>query len=179
MENEIEPRKIIGMLADEERFRVLAAVSLGADTLGKIAGMTGQDNPALMKSLLKLEEAQLIVKKDSGYVFNAVVMQSLNRSIGQTLPKKPALTGIDRFFKNGKLITYPKDNDDKMAVLGHIIGMFETGREYTEKAVNEKLKEIDPDYASFRRYLTDAGFFTREQKADESGRTVTYYKRVK
>jgi hypothetical protein len=178
MENEIDPRKIIGMLADVERFRVLAAVSLGAGTLEKITDMTGHDNATVMKALLKLEEAGLITKKESGYVFNAAVMQALNRSISQSLPKKPALTGIDRFFKDGKLITYPKDHEDKMAVLGHIIALFETGREYAEKEVNEKLKEVNPDYASYRRYLTDAGFFSREQKADESGRTVTYYRRA-
>jgi hypothetical protein len=179
LENDIDSRRIIGLLTDEERFRVLAAVSLGAGTLEKITSMTGRDNPTVMKVLIKLEEAGLITKTDAGYVFNAAVMHALNRSVSQTLPKKTALTGIDRFFKNSQLITYPKDNEDKMAVLGHIIKSFETGREYAEKAVNEKLKEVNPDYASFRRYLTDAGFFTREQKADESERTVTYYRRVK
>jgi len=64
-----------------------------------------------------------------------------------------------------------------MAVLGHIIQLFESGREYTEKEVNEKLKEVKSGLCVFRRYLTDAGFFQPEQKADESGRTVTYYRR--
>jgi hypothetical protein len=178
MQNELDLRKITGLLADEERFKIIAAVALGADTLEKIAAMTGRDNPAVIKALVKLEGAGLILKNNDAYSFNFDILPAFNRGLSQALPKKPPLTGLARFFKDGKLTVYPKDQNDRLAVLEHIISRFETGKAYPEKEVNEKLKEVHPDYASFRRYLTDAGFFTREQKTDGE-KTVTVYHRVK
>jgi hypothetical protein len=178
MENDLDLRKILGTLADEERFRIIAAVSLGANNSEKIAVLTGLDTSVIIKALVKLEEAGLVSKKDKGYVFNFEVLQALNRDISKNIPKKPALTGLDRFFKNGKLITYPKDSADKRLVLEHIIGIFELGRAYTEKEVNETLKTFNPDYASYRRYLVDAGLFARQHTTKENGGAVIYYWRV-
>jgi hypothetical protein len=178
METDFDPRKIITLLADEERFKIAAAISLEAGTLEKIASMTGLGNPVIVKTLLKLEEAGLIGKQKSGYVFNIAALQELNREIIKEIPKKPALTGLERFFKDGKLITYPKAHDDQMLVLEHIAGLFELNRRYTEKEVNEKLKGVNPDYASFRRYLVDNAFFAREHSTGETGSTVIFYWRV-
>jgi hypothetical protein len=178
MENEIDLRRVLGLLADEERFRIIAAVSLGANNSEKIAAMTGLDTSVIIKSLVKLEGAGLVTKQETGYIFNIEVLQSLNRDIAKNTPKKPALSGLERFFKDGKLITYPKDHGDRMLVLEHIIGLFEPGRRYTEKEVNDTLKTFNPDYASYRRYLVDAGLIAREHATKENGGAVIYYWRV-
>ena len=178
MENEYDLRKVMGLLADPERFKVAAAVSLGAAAPEKISTMTGLDSSVIVKALVKLEGAGLVTKQAAGYVFNFEVLQALSRDIGKNTPKKLALTGIERFFKDGKLITYPKDNADRMLVLEHIIGLFELGRAYTEKEVNETLKTFNPDYASYRRYLVDAGLFARQHSTNEEGITVISYWRV-
>jgi hypothetical protein len=178
MENDIDLRKITGLLADEERFKIVAAVSLGAKTMEKIAAMTGLDNPVIIKALLKLEEAGIIGKKATGYVFNISVLQTISRDVNKNAPKKTAPAGIDRFFKDGKLVTYPKAPDDQMTVLQHIAALFEYNRRYTEKEINEKLKEVNPDYASYRRYLIDKTLLVREHVTDKNGHTIVYYWRV-
>lgn len=179
METSLDIRKILGFLTDEERFKVAAAVSLGADTVEKIAAMTGYDNPAILKAIVKLEAAGLIEKKEAkGYIFDIDKLKALPKALGDNIPKKARASGLERFIRDGKLITYPKDYDDRMAVLNYLAGLFELDREYTEKAVNEKLTAVHKDFASLRRYLIDNGFFKRELRTVEGGRSVTIYQRI-
>ena len=180
MDDDLAFRRILGLLADENRFRIVAAVSLGANTLDKVAAMTGLDNPTIMKAIVKLETAGIIQKKENtGYYFDIEILQALNREISKNAPKKAAQTPLERFFKEGKLIAYPKVQKDRVPVLGHIADLFEYNHQYTEEEVNEKLKTVNPDFASLRRYLIDNVFFAREHTADKDGRTVTFYWRVK
>jgi hypothetical protein len=62
-------------------------------------------------------------------------------------------------------------------VLGSIAALFDSGREYPEPEVNEKLRGLDADYALTRRYLIDEGFLARESRLAE-GRTRVVYWRV-
>jgi hypothetical protein len=178
MENEIDIRKITSLLAEPERFKILAAVALKANTLEKIAVMTGLENAVIMKALVKLEAAELVVKKPAGYAFNPGPLQALNREIGKNAPPKPKLSTLEKFLRGDKLVTFPKAKGDQMVVLDHIANLFEFNRRYSEKEVNEKLKSVDPDFASLRRRLIDNVFFAREHVTEEDGHTVIYYWRV-
>ena len=179
MDTNLDIQKILGLLADEERFKIIGAVALGAVTLENITEVTGLGNQVVMKSLVKLEGSGLITKEDTGYIFNVDVLRAMNREYNLTAPKKAPLAGIERFMNDGTIITYPSRHDDRMMVLEHVIKLFEPGRQYLEKEVNEKIKPVFPDFASMRRYLIDAGFFRREQKTAEGWQTVTYYRRLK
>lgn len=173
-------RKALGLFADEERFRIAAAISLGANTPEKVASMTGLDITRVMKSIVKLESAGIIEKKaDKGYKFNFNILHTLTKGLSAGLPAKAQSTGLDRFMKDGRLITYPSRPDDQLLVLQFLAGLFEQGKEYSEKEVNEKLKAVNPDFAALRRYLYDKGFFDRKRINDNEGRTVTVYWRVK
>jgi hypothetical protein len=180
MENNIEPNKVVGLLAVEEKFKIVASVSLGANTVEKIAAMTGFDNQTILKAIIKLETAGLVEKKETaGYVFNIQALRTANRLLPQNAVKKSALSDLGRFMKEGKLVTYPRAPKDQLLVLNHIIELFEYGRPYPEKEVNEKIKTINPDYAAMRRYLFDGGFFSRERVTEPDGHTTTMYWRVK
>jgi hypothetical protein len=179
MEDNLALRRTIGVLTDEERFKVLASVSLGANTIEKIAAMSGYDNQTILKAVIKLETAGLVEKKDdTGYAFNIEALRQANRNLPQNAVKKSAATSLARFMKEGKLITYPRAPKDQLLVLNHIIELFEYGRPYPEKEVNEKIKTVNPDFASMRRYLFDGGFFSRE-RIEEDGHTTVMYWRVK
>jgi hypothetical protein len=43
-----------------------------------------------------------------------------------------------------------------------VVGLFEMNRIYNEKEINAIIKEIDPDYATLRRYLIDFGIMERK-----------------
>lgn len=71
---------------------------------------------------------------------------------------------IKRYFKDegqGKLTALPRKEKRKLIVLSHISRKFENNKKYTEKEVNNILKEVEDDYVTLRRYLIEYGFLNR------------------
>lgn len=65
---------------------------------------------------------------------------------------------------DGPLSEFPvKKEKRKIAILRHIAKRFQIGEEYTEKQVNEILKDVYEDYVVIRRYLIEYGFMNRER----------------
>ena len=68
-----------------------------------------------------------------------------------------------KYFKNNKLMTIPKKEKNKVPVLQIVLAMLkEKSLEFTEKELNEAIKEIYPDYSLIRRYLVDYKFLERD-----------------
>jgi transcriptional regulator len=68
-----------------------------------------------------------------------------------------------KYFKNDKLITIPKKEKNKILVLQIVLEMLkEKSLEFTEKELNEAIKEIHSDYSLIRRYLVDYKFLDRD-----------------
>lgn len=71
---------------------------------------------------------------------------------------------LERFFKNGKLQTIPKKMNDKMLLFRFLWEQLkQQGQQFTEKEVNEIIKQFYGDYAILRRYLVDNRFLLRDQ----------------
>ena len=68
-----------------------------------------------------------------------------------------------KYFKNNKLMTIPKKEKNKIPVLQLVLQMLkEKSLEFTEKELNEAIKEIYLDYSLIRRYLVDYKFLERD-----------------
>ena len=68
-----------------------------------------------------------------------------------------------KYFKNDKLIMIPKKEKNKIPVLQIVLEMLkEKSLEFTEKELNEAIKEIYSDYSLIRRYLVDYKFLERD-----------------
>jgi hypothetical protein len=177
---EINPEllSIAGALADEENFKILAAVALGASTPEKISRLTGFDTTKIIKSMVKLEKTGLIENQsDTGYCYRAQKLKDLNHHLNKSLTHKPTPTGIDRFIRNGRLQIFPKSRDDRLLVLEYLANLFEFDKQYPEIEFNIKLTALHPDFAALRRYLIDYGFFERSNVTAD-GRTTVFYRRV-
>ncbi|QVK17448.1 DUF2087 domain-containing protein [Mycoplasmatota bacterium] len=74
---------------------------------------------------------------------------------------------LKTYFKNHKLISFPTKQKRIIIVLQHIISYFEHKRRYSEKEVNDILKEIYHDYVTIRRYLIEYGFLGRRIDGSE------------
>lgn len=61
----------------------------------------------------------------------------------------------------GPLSHFPNREKARYLALRVLLKRFTANRVYTEKEVNAILKEVFPDYAILRRYLTDYGFLSR------------------
>ncbi|MEK3705880.1 DUF2087 domain-containing protein [Paenibacillus sp. FSL R7-0198] len=72
---------------------------------------------------------------------------------------------LNKYFPEGtggRLTTFHMQQKHKYIVLIEIAKRFETERKYSEKQVNELLKEVHDDYVEIRRYLVDYGLLERE-----------------
>ncbi|TKC18888.1 DUF2087 domain-containing protein [Robertmurraya kyonggiensis] len=68
------------------------------------------------------------------------------------------------YFKqglDGPLDTFPSKEKRKLIVLQHILTKFDSSKKYTEKEVNEVLKQVFHDYVTIRRYFIEYGFMDR------------------
>ncbi|QWQ38536.1 DUF2087 domain-containing protein [Gemella sp. zg-570] len=68
-----------------------------------------------------------------------------------------------KYFKDKKLTTIPKKEKNKILVLEIIKDFLKNKQEtFTEKELNEAIKEIYPDYSLIRRYLIDYKMMVRD-----------------
>ncbi len=69
---------------------------------------------------------------------------------------------INKWIKNNKIQKIPKKEKDKIELFNYIANLnFEKNVQYTEKEINEKLKNFYIDYALLRRYMVDYKILSR------------------
>ena len=68
---------------------------------------------------------------------------------------------IQKYIKDGRIIQMPRKWESKEKLFIYVASFFDAGQEYTEKEVNEILKEHYSDYALLRRYLVDFNLLMR------------------
>lgn len=70
-----------------------------------------------------------------------------------------------KYFRNDEglvLQNFPKKQKQKYLCLLWISELIQPRIEYSEKQINEIIKEVNPDYVTIRRYLVDFGLLNRE-----------------
>lgn len=80
----------------------------------------------------------------------------------EEVEKKFFPKGID-----GPLLKFPKKEKQKLATLRVIIKRFEIEKMYSEKEINEVLKNVYADFVTLRRYLIESGFLDRKDDGSE------------
>jgi hypothetical protein len=200
MEELPAPRQLVALLAEPDRLRALAAVTLGASTLPEVAERAGLEPRAAARALSRLVAGGLLEgEAGKGYRVRTEALRAAARppadagppgdgaggagagAAGPAGPEpgSPAAAVLRRFLHNGRLVAMPAAHSKRLVVLDHLAGLFEPGRRYPEPEVNELLKRYHPDYAMLRRYLVDDGFLDREDEpAPEGGRSVKVYWRT-
>lgn len=69
---------------------------------------------------------------------------------------------INKWIKDNKIQKIPKKEKDKIELFNYIANLiFEKNVQYTEKEINEKLKNFYIDYALLRRYMVDYKILSR------------------
>jgi hypothetical protein len=156
----VDAAAIVGLLAEPERLRVLAALVLGARTPADVAAATGLDARAVGRALQKLQAAGLL--DESG------VRVELFKEAARMAAPEPEATGdvVARFVRDGRLLSLPAQESRRRLVLEHIAQTFEPGRRYPEREVDAVLRAWTEggagDHAALRRYLVDHQLLTRE-----------------
>jgi len=169
--DEIEARKLAGLLADEKRLRVSAALALGATSLDEICNLTGLEERLAARALGQLIDGGLVENDAaSGLRLRAELFRVAARgATGDNSDPLASLTG------NGRL---PRSREQRLIVLGRVAALFEPGGRYPEADVNALLSKVHPNYALLRRTLVDEGLLRRANEVAPGGRTVMVYWRA-
>ncbi len=167
MDDPLDPATIVGLLADEARLRVVAAIVLGASSTDAVVSASGLDRRRAVAALERLTARGLVERGPDGALrvatdhFVAAARQR-SESANNTDPLRP-------FVREGRLVSFPAARARRQAVLDWLAGLFEPGRQYAEREVNRLLEErVAPDatgidHVTLRRYLVDEEFLDRRE----------------
>jgi hypothetical protein len=175
------PRELLALLAEPDRLRAVAAVTLGATTLGEVADRAGLEPRAAARALSRLVAGGLLDgEAGKGYRVRTEALQAAAiPPAGEAEPDEELGDQVlRRFICKGRLLAIPAARGKRLVVLDHLAGLFEPGRRYPEPEVNELLGRYHPDYAMLRRYLVDDGFLARADEAGPGSRSVKVYWRT-
>jgi hypothetical protein len=165
-----EASTLLGLLADEDRLRTVAALVLGSGpaTVSEVAAAAGLDLRRAAKALTRLAGAGLVDQHGDSYLLRPERFREALDSLGRSEPAVPDSgrgPDADRilriFVRENRLVQIPAVHSKRLVVLDWLAGLFEPGKAYPESEVNERLGEVHPDYAALRRYLVDEEFLHR------------------
>jgi hypothetical protein len=162
---------IAGLLADECRRRVVAALVLGSATVDDVRLATGLTTREVAEALARLVAGELVVRGTDGE--HVLLGAAFRLAAVAAAPERPAPdpTGdapedearvLRAYFRAGRLIQIPAQRSKKLIILDRLALEFDVGMRYSERQVNGILRRFHPDVASLRRYLVDEGFLDRE-----------------
>lgn len=165
--------RLVGLLADDDRRSVVAALALGASTVNDIRAETGLDSRAVVTALHRLVDGDLVVVADGGH---HLLLGEAFRLAARAASPDRADTEVDAppgapadaarvlraFVRDGRLTSIPAARSKRLVVLDLIAQEFEPGERYGEPRVNAMLGRWHDDHAALRRHLVDEGFLSRE-----------------
>ena len=164
---------LAGLLADDDRRAVAAALILGAASLERVMAATGLDVPRAGKALTRLIAAGLVERGGDGTLHllgSAFGMAARAAATSAAVDLDPVPDNVAAedakvlrtFVRDGRLVSIPTVRSKRVVVLDRLAQEFEPGRRYAEATVNRVLARWHPDTAALRRYLVDEGFLDRE-----------------
>jgi hypothetical protein len=170
----LTPATLLGLLADDDRRRVVAALVLGARTQRDLRDAAALEPKALARAVGRLRAAGLVLDEADGTLtFAAETFATVAREAAeveaaaaakseQPLDASPeAALVLRNFVSNGRLQRMPAQHAKRLVVLDWLSNRFEPGRIYPEREVNDVLLAVYDDPAAARRYLVDEEFLER------------------
>ena len=162
-------------LLDTDRLRVAAALVAGPANRMELSQATGIGHKDLLRQLDLLQEFGLVKLKEpaprqpdaySPYELNTEAFRAARQAMGKYKGVKPRprdarLLTLETFLPGGKLVAFPRKNDQMITVLNEVVQKFEPEKRYDERDVNVILEEVNEDYCTIRRLLVDYGYMER------------------
>jgi hypothetical protein len=161
---------IAGLLADEARRRVFAALVLGASTVPEVRAATGLPTREVASALARLIAGELVIRGDEGdHILLGEAFRAAAIAAAPDRPQ-PDPTGdapedqarvLRTYLRAGRLTQIPTQRTKRRMVLDRLAQEFDVGQRYSERQVNAILRRFHPDVAALRRYLVDEEFLDR------------------
>ncbi len=161
--------KLVGLLADDTRLAVVAALALGAPDIAAVATATGLSQTEVALAARRLGRAGLVRRDGAELTLRRELFGAAARAAGESAPAPVPLSDdpaqdavLQAFVHEGRLTTIPAHRAKRLVVLDHLVRVFEPGLRYPEREVNALLAVWHPDTAALRRYLVDEGLLSRD-----------------
>jgi predicted transcriptional regulator len=164
------------LLADEKRLQIVGLLSRQEYTVEELATILQLSTATTSHHLQRLMQAGLVrARASQHYHVYSLCLQTLRERSQQILSgdrlqeatQDLDLDAYDRkilsnFLVDGRLKQIPSQPKKREVILRYLAGLFERGRRYAEREVNEIIGRVHEDYASFRRELVDSGQLSRD-----------------
>lgn len=157
---------LLGLLADEDRLRVVSALALGATTTAEVRDRTGLDARAAGRALARLEDAGVVHADGEAWRLDLTPLREAARvpAPAEDYGDADAETAkvLRAFVREGRIVRMPAHRGKRRVLLDHVVQVFEPGERYPENEVNAMLRAFTDDYVTIRRYLVDEDLLSRE-----------------
>jgi hypothetical protein len=160
-------------LAVPERLRVAGAIAARPRTAAEVAEAVELPMRAVAAHLAGLAGAGFARQEGEGAAARYAWDEARVRALAAQLdsPRIRALGGatdersrvLASFVRDGRLVRFPTGEPRKQVILDYIAERFASDRTYTEREVNEILKEFADDFTTIRRALVDRSYLNRHQ----------------
>ncbi|MDU0329827.1 MULTISPECIES: metalloregulator ArsR/SmtB family transcription factor [Paenibacillus] len=165
-------------VGDVTRIRIIALLQNGPLHGLALAGKLGVTPPTITHHMTKLREADLVYeRRDKNTIYFYLNEKSLTQQAQAILKVGKASSAAedkqeaaarkaaiqDNFFnRDGTLKHLPAQRKKKLIVLERLVKGLEPHRKYTEKEINEYIRQYHEDYATIRREFIMNHFMYRE-----------------
>ena len=162
--------EIVGLLADGDRLRIVAALVLGAVTTEEAARAAGLDLRSAVTALHRLADRGLVDRDAHGWRLAEEELRTSARAAAAAAAPPDEHGGapaedarvLRAFVRDRRLTGIPSQRAKRLIVLDLVVQDFEPGRRYSEAMVNLVLGQWHPDTATLRRHLVDEDLLARE-----------------
>lgn len=171
MSDDAAAAALVGLLAEDDRLRVVAALALGATSVDAVVAATGLDLRQCTSALERLVAGGLVdadLRLRTERFKEAAKAEAARRRAssppdaevyGDAPPETVAV--LRSFVVDGRLERIPAPRGKRRVVLDWLSTKFEPGTVYPEAEVNFIIGKVHPDVAALRRYLVDEEFLER------------------
>lgn len=165
------------VLGNETRLKMLGHLANSELSVGELAELLEVKEPTVSHHLSLMKELGLVAMRAEGnvriYWLETAALQAINKDVFSqaNLANLVDDTAVDaweqkvlqNFMDDQQRITaVPAQYKKLMVLVRWMLERFEKGREYTEKEVNDIIKNHHEDSALFRRYMVDHKMMARE-----------------
>ena len=164
-------------LSDANRLKIVGLLAGSSHTVEQLAAALNLGASTVSHHLSRLSEAGLVSARAEGYYsvykLETGQLEAMSKRLlaRDTLTQLAVSTDEDAFERKvmtnfmtseGRIKDIPAQEKKLLVLVRHIAKSFQSGRRYSEKEVNEIIKQFHPDYASFRRYFISYKLMARE-----------------
>lgn len=164
------------VLGNESRLKILGLLANQERGVGELAALLELREPTVSHHLATMKELGLINVRAEGnnriYWLDVKFLKSMSKDIlsqAQLAELVPADSEnrweqkvLHTFVENGRITQLPARRKKQLVIMNWVVEHFEYNVHYLEAELNERLKQLNPDFASLRRYLIDHKLMARE-----------------